>query len=147
MSMTDPIADLLTRIRNGQRAGKPEVSAVASRLKVAVVKVLKDEGYIADYAVVRDGQELAAFLLSAPYAEEALGLTLGAGECVALRGGPVLVLRVVGAEVADVAGLVHGPSVRRCAHAASASSSVNWAEGGRGASAAERIWRSDPSGR
>ena len=52
MSMTDPIADLLTRIRNGQRAGKPEVSAAASRLKVAVVKVLKDEGYIADYAVV-----------------------------------------------------------------------------------------------
>ena len=57
MSMTDPIADLLTRIRNGQRAGKPEVSAVASRLKVAVVKVLKDEGYIADYAVVRDGHK------------------------------------------------------------------------------------------
>lgn len=57
MSMTDPIADLLTRIRNGQRAGKPEVSAAASRLKVAVVKVLKDEGYIADYAVVRDGHK------------------------------------------------------------------------------------------
>ena len=57
MSMTDPIADLLTRIRNGQRAGKPEVSATASNLKVAVVKVLKDEGYIADYAVVRDGHK------------------------------------------------------------------------------------------
>ena len=57
MSMTDPIADLLTRIRNGQRAGKPEVSAIASRLKVAVVKVLKDEGYIADYAVVREGRK------------------------------------------------------------------------------------------
>jgi small subunit ribosomal protein S8 len=57
MSMTDPIADLLTRIRNGQRAGKPEVSAIASRLKAAVVKVLKDEGYIADYAVVREGRK------------------------------------------------------------------------------------------
>lgn len=57
MSMTDPIADLLTRIRNGQRAGKPEVSAIASRLKVAVVKVLKDEGYIADFAVVREGRK------------------------------------------------------------------------------------------
>jgi len=55
MSMTDPIADLLTRIRNGQRAGKPQVSMPASRGKVAVVKVLKDEGYIADFAVVRDG--------------------------------------------------------------------------------------------
>lgn len=57
MSMTDPIADLLTRIRNGQRAGKPQVSMAASRGKVAVVKVLKDEGYIADFAVVRDGRK------------------------------------------------------------------------------------------
>lgn len=57
MSQTDPIADLLTRIRNGQRAGKPQVSAPASRLKVAVVKVLKEEGYVADYAVVRDGNK------------------------------------------------------------------------------------------
>ena len=57
MSMTDPIADLLTRIRNGQRAGKPQVSMASSRAKVAVVKVLKDEGYIADFAVVRDGHK------------------------------------------------------------------------------------------
>ncbi|HUN70660.1 MAG TPA: 30S ribosomal protein S8 [Steroidobacteraceae bacterium] len=49
MSMTDPIADLLTRIRNGQTAGKAEVRLAASKLKTAVVKVLKDEGYIADY--------------------------------------------------------------------------------------------------
>jgi small subunit ribosomal protein S8 len=57
MSMTDPIADLLTRIRNGQRAGKPQVSVASSRGKIAVVKVLKDEGYIADFAVVRDGHK------------------------------------------------------------------------------------------
>ena len=49
MSMTDPIADLLTRIRNGQTAGKSEVELSSSKLKTAVVKVLKDEGYIADY--------------------------------------------------------------------------------------------------
>src|SRR5262245_33724680 len=55
MSMTDPIADLLTRIRNAQRAGKPDVSAPASKVKVALVKVLKDEGYVADYAVKKDG--------------------------------------------------------------------------------------------
>lgn len=55
MSMNDPIADLLTRIRNGQAAGKPEVSAQSSRVKEAIVRVLKDEGYIADYAVRRDG--------------------------------------------------------------------------------------------
>jgi small subunit ribosomal protein S8 len=52
--MTDPIADLLTRIRNAQRAGKPEVSAPASKLKVAIVKVLKDEGYLGDFAITRD---------------------------------------------------------------------------------------------
>src|SRR5688572_13995426 len=51
MSMSDPIADLLTRIRNAQSVGKPEVSASASKLKVAIVKVLKDEGYIEDFAV------------------------------------------------------------------------------------------------
>jgi small subunit ribosomal protein S8 len=55
MSMNDPIADLLTRIRNGQSAGKPEVSAQSSRVKEAIVRVLKDEGYVADYAVRKDG--------------------------------------------------------------------------------------------
>ncbi len=54
MSMTDPIADFLTRIRNGQRAGKPEVAAPSSRVKLALAKVLKDEGYIDDFAVVGD---------------------------------------------------------------------------------------------
>jgi small subunit ribosomal protein S8 len=52
MSMTDPIADLLTRIRNGQSAGKAEVSLASSKLKKAVLKVLKDEGYIADFHLV-----------------------------------------------------------------------------------------------
>jgi small subunit ribosomal protein S8 len=51
MSMTDPIADFLTRIRNGQRSGKPEVGMPASRIKVALATVLKDEGYIDDFAV------------------------------------------------------------------------------------------------
>lgn len=51
MSMTDPIADFLTRIRNGQRSGKPEIAAPSSRIKLALAKVLKDEGYIEDFAV------------------------------------------------------------------------------------------------
>ncbi len=54
MSMTDPIADLLTRIRNGQTAGKAEVRLASSKLKTAIVKVLKDEGYIADYRLDED---------------------------------------------------------------------------------------------
>ncbi|MGD8498146.1 MAG: 30S ribosomal protein S8 [Chromatiales bacterium] len=49
MSMSDPIADLLTRIRNGQSSGKVEVSMPASKLKRAVTEVLKREGYIEDY--------------------------------------------------------------------------------------------------
>jgi small subunit ribosomal protein S8 len=55
MSMTDPIADLLTRIRNAQSARKAEVSVAASRLKQAVLKVLKDEGYVADFRIAADG--------------------------------------------------------------------------------------------
>lgn len=50
MSMTDPIADLLTRIRNGQKARKVEVTMPGSRVKEAIVKVLRDEGYIEDFA-------------------------------------------------------------------------------------------------
>ena len=49
--MTDPIADMLTRIRNGQRAGKVSVSMPSSKLKTSIAGVLKDEGYIADFRV------------------------------------------------------------------------------------------------
>ena len=48
MSMSDPIADMLTRIRNGQSAGKVSVTLPASKKKMAIADVLKDEGYIAD---------------------------------------------------------------------------------------------------
>jgi len=51
MSMTDPIADMLTRIRNAQNADKTSVAMPSSRLKVAIATVLKDEGYIDDFAV------------------------------------------------------------------------------------------------
>jgi small subunit ribosomal protein S8 len=54
MSMTDPIADFLTRIRNGQSSGKTEVNVPASKVKLAIAKVLKDEGYIEDFAVRED---------------------------------------------------------------------------------------------
>lgn len=52
MSMTDPIADLITRIRNAQATGKEEVSMPSSKLKVSVCKLLKDQGYIGDYKVL-----------------------------------------------------------------------------------------------
>jgi small subunit ribosomal protein S8 len=53
--MTDPIADMLTRIRNAQQSEKKSVAMPASRLKSAIAQVLKDEGYIEDFAV-REGQ-------------------------------------------------------------------------------------------
>ena len=51
MSMSDPIADMLTRIRNGQMVDKAAVVMPSSKLKVAIAKVLKDEGYIENYEV------------------------------------------------------------------------------------------------
>lgn len=55
MSMTDPIADMLTRIRNGQKARKLSVSMPASKEKAAVARVLKDEGYITDFDTTGEG--------------------------------------------------------------------------------------------
>ncbi len=55
MSMSDPIADMLTRIRNGQSAEMKSVKLPSSKLKVAIVKVLKEEGYITDYKTETTG--------------------------------------------------------------------------------------------
>ncbi|MGA1561446.1 MAG: 30S ribosomal protein S8 [Gammaproteobacteria bacterium] len=55
MSMQDPIADMLTRIRNAQAVEKKSVTMPASRLKGAIAQVLKDEGYIRDFHVGQDG--------------------------------------------------------------------------------------------
>jgi len=52
--MTDPIADFLTRIRNGQAAGKAQVSMPGSQLKSAIAQVLKDEGYISDFSTAEE---------------------------------------------------------------------------------------------
>ena len=55
MSMSDPIADMLTRIRNGLRASKASVSMPSSKSKVAIATVLKDEGYISGFSVDGEG--------------------------------------------------------------------------------------------
>ena len=57
MTMTDPISDMLTRIRNGQKARKVSVSMPASKSKEAVARVLKDEGYITDFSTDGEGAE------------------------------------------------------------------------------------------
>lgn len=54
MSMHDPISDMLTRIRNAQRANKISVAMPSSKLKCAIANVLKDEGYIEDFVVSTD---------------------------------------------------------------------------------------------
>ena len=55
MSMSDPIADMLTRIRNAQMVGHAEVAMPASRLKASIAEVLKQEGYIEDFALRDSG--------------------------------------------------------------------------------------------
>jgi small subunit ribosomal protein S8 len=57
MSMSDPISDLLTRIRNAQMVAKPTVSVPSSKVKVAIAQVLKDEGYIDGFQVKKDGNK------------------------------------------------------------------------------------------
>src|SRR5215510_12432658 len=57
MSMSDPIADMLTRIRNAQASEKVTVAMPASKLKVAIANVLKDEGYIEGFKVSQDGSK------------------------------------------------------------------------------------------
>jgi small subunit ribosomal protein S8 len=64
MSMSDPIADMLTRIRNAQMVGHLEVAVPASKVKTAIAGVLKDEGYIEDFALrSRDGRSELAISL------------------------------------------------------------------------------------
>ena len=67
MSMNDPIADMLTRIRNGQAARKTEVRMPASKFKKAVAETLKDEGYIAEIRV--EGDKKPTLVVSLRYFE------------------------------------------------------------------------------
>jgi len=57
MSMSDPIADLLTRIRNAQMAKLPKIVCPSSKSKVAICRVLQDEGYIASFSVVEEDKK------------------------------------------------------------------------------------------
>ena len=57
MSMTDPIADMLTRIRNGKLAKFSKVDIPASRMKIGIAKILKDEGFIKNYKIIKDRKQ------------------------------------------------------------------------------------------
>jgi len=57
MNMTDPVADMITRIRNGVRARLPKVDVPSSKLKVEIARILKDEGYVSNYKVTEDPKQ------------------------------------------------------------------------------------------
>jgi len=65
--MTDPIADMLTRVRNAQSASKHDVTMPASKLKVAIAKVLQEEGYISNYST--DGAAKPSLTITLKYYE------------------------------------------------------------------------------
>lgn len=54
MSMSDPIADMLTRVRNAQQMQKPRVAMPSSKIKVGIAEVLRDEGYVRDFSVAEN---------------------------------------------------------------------------------------------
>ena len=68
MNMTDPVADMISRIRNGVRAKLPKVDVPSSKLKVEIARILKDEGYIANFKVNEDDKQnmLRVFLKYGP---------------------------------------------------------------------------------
>jgi len=69
MSMTDPIADMFTRIRNAQATAKATVKMPASKTKVAIVKVLKDEGYVRDFQVSKAQNNKSVLEIALKYFE------------------------------------------------------------------------------
>ena len=74
MNMTDPVADMITRIRNGVRAKVPRVDIPHSKLKAEIARILKDEGYIANYKVLEDQKQgmLRVFLKYGPGMERVI---------------------------------------------------------------------------
>ena len=67
MSMSDPLGDMLTRIRNGQGAGKSQISAPASKLRRNVLDVLKREGYIRDFRVEKNAKGFDQVVIELKY--------------------------------------------------------------------------------
>ena len=72
--MTDPVADMISRIRNGVRAKVPRVDIPHSKLKVEIARILKDEGYIANFKVIEDQKQgvLRVFLKYGPGMERVI---------------------------------------------------------------------------
>jgi len=76
MNITDPIADLLTRIRNAQHAGLEVVNVPASKMKIGITHLLKEEGYIRAYKCVRDDKQ-GILKIALKYSDEGEGAITG----------------------------------------------------------------------
>jgi small subunit ribosomal protein S8 len=76
MSLTDPIADMLTRIRNALLVKKKDVTMPSSRLKVEVAKILKEEGYIKNFKVIDDNKQ-GSLIITLKYAENSHSVITG----------------------------------------------------------------------
>ena len=101
MNMTDPVADMISRIRNGVRAKLPRVDIPSSKLKAEIARILKDEGYIANFKVMEDQKQgmLRVFLKYGPGMERVITdlqrvsrpgcrIYCGKGEIPRVYGGP-----------------------------------------------------------
>ena len=74
--MSDPIGDLLTRVRNGQKAGHEVVSVPASKLKIAITDLLKAEGFIRNYKCIRDKKQ-GLIKIALKYDDQGIGAIRG----------------------------------------------------------------------
>ena len=75
MNMTDPIADMLTRIRNGLGAGHETVTIPASKMKIEIARILKEEGYITNYSVEGETAKEKVITITLKYANNAKVIT------------------------------------------------------------------------
>jgi small subunit ribosomal protein S8 len=76
MSMTDPIADMLTRIRNALQAGHPQVAVPGSRIKTEIARILKEEGFISEFSTKQDDKQ-GQLSMELRYDPEKKGIILG----------------------------------------------------------------------
>ena len=77
MNMTDPIADMLTRIRNGLHAGFESVEVPASKIKCEIARILKEEGYITDYSVKGEAAKDKMIVITLKYGEDGVKVIQG----------------------------------------------------------------------
>ncbi len=76
MSMTDPIADMLTRIRNALQAGHPQVAVPGSRIKTEIARILKEEGFISEFSTKQDEKQ-GQLSMELRYDPDKKGIILG----------------------------------------------------------------------